>query len=131
LLDRDRLFAYPKADPPPQLRHLYLIAWRHILTDFYRRRYEPSKAVTAHTLIIRTIERYIIVVKAKAHCIKNIALRALYRQEQPPTFKRLNKILDPLFLIDDEANLLYNPTMKFITRELKIEHTLHNLHPTS
>jgi len=56
------------------LAHLYLIAWRFIITDFYQLHYDneltPFDEANAYSIYTRTIERYTTLVMARAHKIR-------------------------------------------------------------
>ena len=54
----DNLFViYPKGDAPKVIYVLYLLAWRYIITDFYRIHYDGIN-FSEETILIRIIERY-------------------------------------------------------------------------
>eukprot|EP00962_Isochrysis_galbana_P003217 scaffold907_cov120-Isochrysis_galbana.AAC.6 len=58
----DTLFCFPHKSTPPSVAHLYMIAWRFIITDFYQLNYNkelpPFDEVQAYSIYKRTLERY-------------------------------------------------------------------------
>ena len=52
------IFIYPKGDAPKAIYTMYLIAWRYIITDFYRIRYDGIE-FSEESILIRTIDREI------------------------------------------------------------------------
>jgi hypothetical protein len=100
-----------------------MIAWRFIITNFYHLYYDeeppPFDEVQAYSIFTRTLERYTILVMARAHNIRAIFQA---RQRRDNTFsnrliQRSNRMIGPLFDLNDEARLTMSPLMK---KRLKI-----------
>jgi hypothetical protein len=74
------LFGHPHKDTPPCIAHLHMIAWRFIITDFYQLQFNsampPFDITRAYNIYIhaRTLERYTLLVMAKAHRTRTILL---------------------------------------------------------
>jgi hypothetical protein len=68
-----------------------MIAWRFIIiiTDFYRLHYNeeapPFDEVQAYSIFTRTLERYTILVMARAHSIRAISKRVKEERTPPQT----------------------------------------------
>jgi hypothetical protein len=91
-----------------------MIAWRFIITGFYRLHYDeeppPFDEVQAYSISIftRTLERYTILVMARAHNIRAI-FQARQRRDNTPSnrlIQRSNRMIGPLFELNDEARLI-------------------------
>ena len=59
----DNLFMHPGGKTPRSLTILYTLAWRYILTDFYRIHYDGIE-FSEESVLIRTIDRYTTLSKA-------------------------------------------------------------------
>ena len=62
----DNLFIYPEGDAPKVICVLYLLAWRYIITDFYRIHYDGI-TFSEESILIRIIERYTILSLSLIH----------------------------------------------------------------
>jgi hypothetical protein len=96
-----------------------MIAWRYIITDFYRLHYDEEAPpfdddeVQAYSIFTRTLERYTILVMARAHNIWAI-FQARQRRDNTPSnrlIQRSNRMIGPLFEMNDEARLTMSPLM--------------------
>jgi hypothetical protein len=104
----DTLFCFPCRDTPACVSHLHMIAWRFIITDFYRSHYDeeppPFDEVQAYSIFIRTLERYTTLVMARAHNIRAIFQVHQRRDNTPPNrlIQRSNRMLGvrPSFRIE-------------------------------
>ena len=71
----DTLFCFPHKATPPSVAHLYMIAWRFIITDFYQLNYNrelpPFDEAQAYSIykrtLVGTLERYTTLVMAKPY----------------------------------------------------------------
>jgi hypothetical protein len=108
---RDKLFCHPCEDTPACVGHLYLIAWRFILTDFYQIHYDerspPFDEPQAFSIYTRTIERYTILTMTKAHRTRATQIDRMRRGDPPPRrlIQRTNRLFGPLFHLDEDARL--------------------------
>jgi hypothetical protein len=91
------LYCFPCRDTPACVAQLHMIAWRFIITDFYRLHYDeeppPFGEVQAHSIFTRTLERYTMLVMARAHNIRAIYQARQRRDKHPlqppyPTFQQ-------------------------------------------
>src|SRR6056297_1893306 len=85
----DTLFGYPYSDTPQSVGHLHMIAWRYIITDFYRLQYDetasPFDEVQAYSIYTRTMERYTWLAMAKAHNIRAVYTARKRKKGRSPT----------------------------------------------
>jgi hypothetical protein len=95
-----------------------MIAWRFIITDFYRLHYDeeapPFDEVQAYSIFTRTLERYTMLVMARAHNIRAIYQARQGRRDNTPSnrlIQRSNRMIGPLFELNDEARLTMSPLM--------------------
>jgi hypothetical protein len=97
------LFEHAHKDTPPCIAHLYMIAWRFIITDFYQLQFNsampPFDITRAYNIYARTLERYTLLVMAKAHRTRTILLARQRSDNLPSTrmVRRTNKMIAPLF----------------------------------
>ena len=107
----DTLFCFPHKSTPPSVAHLYMIAWRYIITDFYQLNYNkelpPFDEVQAYSIYKRTLERYTTLVQAKAFKIRAfIHARERSGATHPQRLlNRTNHAIDPLFHLDADGTL--------------------------
>ena len=133
LLTRSTLFCYPHKDTPQSIVHLYLIAWRFILTDFYQLKYNtelpPFDEARAYTLYTRTLERYTTLVMAKAHKVRvTIHSRERSGATHPQRLiNRTNHTFSPLFSLDAEGTLSMSERMAKRLDIAKIGHVGKNI----
>jgi hypothetical protein len=124
------LFGHPHKDIPPCIAHLYMIAWRFIITDFYQLQFNsemPPFDITrarAYSIYARTLERYTLLVMAKAHRTRTILLARQRSDNLPSTrmVRRTNKMIAPLFMLDEQAVLSKSQMMERRLAKAKIEH---------
>jgi hypothetical protein len=97
----DTLFYFPCHDTPACVAHLHMIAWRFMITDFYRLHYDeeapPFGEVQAYSIFTRTLERYTMLVMARAHNIRAI-YQARQRRDNTPSnrlIQRSNRMIGP------------------------------------
>jgi hypothetical protein len=96
------LFGHPHKDTPPCIAHLYMIAWRFIITDFYQLHFNsampPFDITRAYNIYARTLERYTLLVMAKAHRTRTVLLARQRSDNLPSTrmVRRTNKMIAPL-----------------------------------
>jgi hypothetical protein len=110
-----------------------MIAWRFIITDFYRLHYDeeppPFDEVQAYSIFTRTLERYTILVMARAHNIRAI-FQARQRRDNTPSnrpIQRYNGMIGPLFELNDEARLTMSPLMAKRLKIAGLEHIGKNI----
>jgi hypothetical protein len=105
------LFGHPHKDTPPCIAHLYRIASRFIITDFYQLQLQfnsampPFDITRAYNIYARTLERYTLLVMAKAHRTRTILLARQRSDNLPSTrmVRRTNQTIAPLFMLDQQA----------------------------
>jgi hypothetical protein len=130
---RDNLFGHPHKDTPACIAHLYMIAWRYILTDFYQLHYDetlpPFDSVRAYTIYTRTLERYTLLVMAKAHRTRALLLSRLRSDILPSNrmVRRTNNKISHLFDLDEEARLLMSAQMAKRLKIARLEHAGKNI----
>jgi hypothetical protein len=114
-----------------------MIAWRYIITDFYRLQYDeealPFNEVQAYSIFTRTLERYTMLVMAKAQYVRAI-YQARQRRDNSPSnrlIQRTNKIMGPLFEPDEEGRLTKSLTMAKRLKLARLEHVGKNIPVTS
>jgi hypothetical protein len=112
-----------------------MIAWRIIITDFYlyRLHYDdeasPFGEVQAYSIFTRTLERYTMLVMARAHNIRAI-YQARQRRDNTPSnrlIQRSNRMIGPLFELNDEARLTMSPLMAKRLKIAGLEHIGKNI----
>ena len=129
----DTLFCFPHDDTPHSVAHLYLIAWRFILTDFYQIKYNtelpPFDEARAHSLYSRTLERYTTLVMAKAYKVRVIIhTRERSGATHPQRLiNRTNHTISPLFRLDAEGTLSMSKQMAKRLDIAKIGHVGKNI----
>jgi hypothetical protein len=132
----DTLFGYPHKGTPPCITHLYMIAWRFILTDFYQLHYNPTippfDDLRADNIYSRTLERYTLLVMATAHRTRAIYFFQLRRDNthNPRMLQRTNREIGPLFSRNEEAILYKSQKMASRLINSRIEHVGKNI-PTA
>jgi hypothetical protein len=109
-----------------------MIAWRFIITEFYQLQFNselampPFDITRAYHIYARTLERYTLLVMAKAHRTRTILLAWQRSDNLPSTrmVRRTNKMIAPLFMLDEdeEAALSKSPMMERRLAKPKIEH---------
>jgi uncharacterized membrane protein len=109
-----------------------MIAWRFIITDFYQLQFNsampPFDITRAYNIYARTLERYTLLVMAKAHRTRTILLARQRSDNLPSTrmVRRTNKTIAPLFMLMlDEQAILSKSKSQMMERRLakaKIEH---------
>jgi hypothetical protein len=129
----DTLFCHPCEDTPACVVHLYLIAWRYIITEFYQLHYDegrpPFDETQAFTIYSRTIERYTLLVMAKAHRTRAILLTREHRGDPSPLrmIQRNNRLIGPLFHLDEGARLTISTQLEMRLKSARIEHVRKNI----
>jgi hypothetical protein len=122
------LFGHPHKDTPPCIAHLYMIAWRSTITDFYQLQFNsampPFDITRAYNIYARTLERYTLLVMAKAHRTGTILLARQRSDNLPSTrmVRRTNKMMAPLFMLDEQAVLSKSQMVERRLAKAKIEH---------
>ena len=103
---------------------IYLLAWRYILTDFYRIHYDNIKFNSDH-VIRRTLERYTMLCKAALYGNNTDASRRAKADMGRQPKKRIDvNEFRPIFETNDDNELV--PSSKLITvlERLNIKHTI-------
>eukprot|EP00962_Isochrysis_galbana_P001454 scaffold374_cov108-Isochrysis_galbana.AAC.6 len=98
----------PHKDTPCSVAHLYIIAWRFIITDFYQLHYDNElppfdDEAKAYSIYTRTLERYtLLVMAATAYKIRAIIhTRERSGATHPQRLlNRTNRTIGPLFSLD-------------------------------
>jgi hypothetical protein len=112
-----------------------MIAWRFIITDFYRLHYDeeapPFDEVQASSIFTRKLERYTILVMARAHNIRAI-FQARQRRDNTPSNRLIQSsnrmiMIGPLFELNDEARLTMSPLMAKRLKIAGLEHIGSNI----
>jgi hypothetical protein len=111
-----------------------MIAWRFIITDFYRLHYDeeppPFGEVQAYSIFTRTLERYTMLVMARAHNIRAVYQARQPRRDNTPSnrfIQRSNRMIGPLFELNDEARLTMSPLMAKRLKIAGLEHIGKNI----
>jgi hypothetical protein len=105
-----------------------MIAWRFIITDFYQLHFNsampPFDITSAYNIYAPTLERYTLLVMAKAHRTRTILLARQRSDNLPSTrmVRRTNKTIAPLFMLDEQAVLSEAQVMERRLAKAKIEH---------
>jgi hypothetical protein len=130
----DILFCFPHFDTPQCISHLYMIAWRFILTDFYQINYNPEFPLftekQALSIYARTLERYTTLALAKAYHVRALLIRRSHTSDPPPLrlIKRTNKALSPLFhLSEEDARITKSENLSLSLTRAKKEHVGKNI----
>ena len=118
----DNLFIYPKGDAPKAIYTLYLLAWRYIITDFYRIHYDGIK-FSEESILIRTIERYTTLSKAFVFANGTDSTRTAQAGmgRQP---KKKIRHLRPVFTLNDKGVLKPSEELVELATKLGIAHAV-------
>jgi hypothetical protein len=105
-----------------------MIAWRYILTDFYQLHFDetmpPFDLNRAFYITKRTIERYTLLVMAKAQRTRTLTLTRQRKDNMPSTrlIKRTSAMIGPLFELDEEAHLSMSDRLAGNLKSADLEH---------
>jgi hypothetical protein len=131
---KDNLFCFPDNITPPCIPHLYMIAWRYIITDFYQLKYNndrpPFDPAQALDIYRRTLGRYIILALAKSHHVRTLLLRRSNTSDPLPIrlIRRTNKTLSPLLhLCEGDAKIYKSANFAKHLAEAKCDHLGRNI----
>ena len=120
----DRLFILPNTNSPHSREILYILAWRYILTDFYRVHFDNT-TFDSKQIKKRILTRYTTLVKA-AHFgnSTDAARRAQADMGRQPKKRIDTNDFRPLYDVIDNETLAPSHTLKIATQKLEIEHIL-------
>jgi site-specific recombinase XerC len=84
----------------------------------------PFNITRAYNIYARTLEKYTLLVMAKAHKTRTIPLARQRRDNLPSTrmMRRINQTIAPLFMLDQQAVLSKSQMMERRLAKAKIEH---------
>ena len=122
----DNLFIFPKGDAPKAIYTLYLLAWRYIITDFYRIHYENIDIdYSEESILIRIIERYTALRKALIFAYETDSARTAQAGMGRQPKKRID-IGDfrPVFHISDKGGLKPSEEIAELATKLRIAHAV-------
>eukprot|EP00967_Tisochrysis_lutea_P061107 scaffold78266_cov31-Tisochrysis_lutea.AAC.1 len=120
----DNLFIYPKGDAPRAIYILYMIAWRYIITDFYRIHYDNMN-FSEESILIRIIERYTVLCKALLFAHETNSARTAQAGMGRQPKKRMDMgDLSPVFRISDKGGLKPSEELVELAAKLKITHAI-------
>ena len=120
----DRLFLHPDDPCPKSLPILYLLAWRYILTDFYRIHYDNA-SFSEESVLARTIERFTklccALLFANATDSAKTAQAGMGRQPK----KRIDLgAVRPLYESDNKDNLIPSAELQSLASRLGVEYMI-------
>ena len=114
------LFIFPKGDAPKAIYILYLLAWRYIITDFYRIHYE-NITFSEESILIRIIERYTTLCKALLLAYETVSARTAQAGMGRQPKKRIDiGDLRPVFHINDRGGLKPSEELAELATKLRI-----------
>ena len=120
----ERLFLLPNSSPSPARETLYLLAWRYILTDFYRIHYDNVKFNSDH-VVRRTLERYTTLCKAALYGNNTDASRRAKADMGRQPKKRIDvNDLRPIFETNDDNDLVPSSKLIAVLERLNIQHII-------
>jgi len=118
-----RLFMLPQSTASTSREILYLLAWRYILTDFYRIHYDNAK-FNSDYVVRRMLERYITLCKAALYGNNTDASRRAKADMGRQPKKRMDvNDLRPLFETNDDNELVPSRKLVTVLERLNIQHT--------
>jgi hypothetical protein len=84
----------------------------------------PFDITRAYNIYARTLERYTLLVMAKAHRTRTILLARQRSDNLPSTrmVRRTNKMIAPLFMLDEQAVLSKSQMMERRLAQAEIKH---------
>ena len=119
-----RLFAYPSAVTPDSLKSLYVIAWRYIIRDFYRVKYESYEFHYIPALEA-TLIRFSTLVRGRAPPILyNSARTGKAAQGRKPKIKTPRELSTPIFTEDEKGRLKMSDTLRQVAEALGLAERL-------
>jgi len=115
---KDRLFAYPNTPTPDSLKALYLIAWRHIIGDFYKVEFDHY-AFHHVPVIERTLSSFTVLVRGLGPPDGSTTVRtSKASQGRKPKIKSPRDLSTPVFTTNNKGNLTMSVNLKLIAQAL-------------
>ena len=121
---KDRLFAYPNSLTPDSLKALYLIAWRYIISDFYKVEFENH---TFHHVPVleRVLSRFTALVRGREPPDNFSTARTRKASlGRKPKIKSPHDLSAPVFLTNNKGALVMSTNLSLVAEALNIAERL-------